>query len=656
MELPRSGCLLLTIVVMAARRLSAAEVLRHSSLDCSSTRNKVSGAASCSPIQCNFNVEPDCEINSPPPPIDHKALLAELTCKQCQQATHGMCTRPAYHLRVAHGHIYAAYCNDEFMVIHSDSLPRRHTLNKIPQPPRMPDRTDLECRVRMRREQIQVFKVPLYPSYLADPASNNIPAPLPMAMTQNMPRAGAIGVAVDGLAMATNYNENGLYQWTSCSLDQCNGRVEDRFDYKYHGDPFGPGCLYGIDDYRGEHPPLIGWALDGYAIYGRYIEEGRQAVGVHEWLDECGGHTHPLTQFDESGQGADVDTYHYHTSVEIDVDGTLEGTAGGPFKYNAYKLGPGRCFRGAINAIPNFWDASGERANYDRRDDGNSTTPILSAANANDFEQLRPCCGMVHYYAKPGFPINGAGENAPYPPYPPPIPLPPYPPAPPSPPPDLTDDLIGIGMASGAGVSLLICCACCCYLYRRYDGTPEWRGGMDKTNREKRRDQTQSPAPGGPTAQKGAPHGSLIPFPSGHAMPPDHPYLAGQGGWSQGPPLPHQRIPPHEYEMEHQKLWTRDELVRRNHEWQHWQQWQLSQHGAHQPQYPPPNSQPTPPYHHEQLAGDPRHPPGRWRKGPPLPSPGSQHREWHHQAYHNGELGQDAYSWNRRQQPGHYRV
>ena len=64
MELPRSGRLLLTIVVMAARRLFAAEVLRHSSLDCSNTRNKVSGAASCSPIQCNFNVEPDCEINT----------------------------------------------------------------------------------------------------------------------------------------------------------------------------------------------------------------------------------------------------------------------------------------------------------------------------------------------------------------------------------------------------------------------------------------------------------------------------------------------------------------------------------------------------------------------------------------------------------------
>lgn len=649
------------------------EQLRHSNLACSSTPNKYSGKHSCSPIQCNFNTDPDCAIDTPPPLIDHHALLAELTCKQCPagQATHGACMRLADHLKVSLGHVTAAFCNDEFMVVQSDGLPHVHTMDNIPQPPTLPNSsTGQQCRVRALRDQMHIFKIPVNPTYLSNPAVSVIPNALPLAMAHNMPRAGAIGLAADGLAMATNYNENGLYQWTSCSLDMCNGRIEGRLDYKYHGDPFGPGCLYSESDYSGEHPPLIGWALDGFAIYGRYLEEGNFALGVHDWLDECGGHTHALAGFDADGAGTYTPTYHYHASVEIDIDGTLEGTAGGPFKFNAYKLAPSACFRGAINAIPSFWEASGERSNYDRRDaDHNTSTPILSTAN--DFEQLRPCCGMQHYYVKSGYEINGAAANAPYPPYPPPIPLPPTNPWPPFPPPDLTDDLIGIGMASGAIVSCLICCAFCCYLNRRYDGTPEWRGGMDIDLRRQRKEAGDDGAameyrssPTGPACAAGGGMVEMGPWAwhrDSGAPPHDVPIHPSRRRL--GPPVYHRyptRPPPiHEEweEWEQQKLWGRDELARRDHEWRDWYVWEQWQQWR-QKHPPRPRAWPL---QRQQLHFPPRPHCSDSHVPPPPPHahvPQVRQCNWHHavsSTSHRQGVMVDEH-WDRKQTPGHYRV
>ena len=51
------------------------------------------------------------------------------------------------------------------------------------------------------------------------------------------------------------------------------------------GDPFGTHCLYNASKvfYASPtvHPPQIGWALDGYSIYGRHISSsnlGRRAI------------------------------------------------------------------------------------------------------------------------------------------------------------------------------------------------------------------------------------------------------------------------------------------------------------------------------------------------------------------------------------------
>ena len=60
----------------------------------------------------------------------------------------------------------------------------------------------------------------------------------------------------------------------------------------YHGDPFGPQCMYSASNYANTsaHPPLIGYGADGYPIFGRHLSIS--APGYNISLDECGGHSH----------------------------------------------------------------------------------------------------------------------------------------------------------------------------------------------------------------------------------------------------------------------------------------------------------------------------------------------------------------------------
>ena len=62
--------------------------------------------------------------------------------------------------------------------------------------------------------------------------------------------------------------------------------------------------MYNQSDYptTSSHPPLIGFGLDGFSIYGRYLSVS--APGASIALDLCGGHSH------------DPYGYHYHTEVK----------------------------------------------------------------------------------------------------------------------------------------------------------------------------------------------------------------------------------------------------------------------------------------------------------------------------------------------------
>jgi hypothetical protein len=58
-----------------------------------------------------------------------------------------------------------------------------------------------------------------------------------------------------------NWRENAVI--AEVGVDQCNGHPEGRGMYHYHANPV---CLY--KETEGQHSPIIGFAFDGFPIYG----------------------------------------------------------------------------------------------------------------------------------------------------------------------------------------------------------------------------------------------------------------------------------------------------------------------------------------------------------------------------------------------------
>ena len=124
-----------------------AELLKFSAEHCDSQTNLITGRPTCSPQRCNNNVEDSCSFRPLESALDHAAYLAQLDCRPCQQAMHGVCMRLANHLRGT-GHVRAAYCNDAFLLILSDGVPVTMTLSHVPQPAHIRINNHSSCRVR----------------------------------------------------------------------------------------------------------------------------------------------------------------------------------------------------------------------------------------------------------------------------------------------------------------------------------------------------------------------------------------------------------------------------------------------------------------------------------------------------------------------------
>lgn len=87
--------------------------------------------------------------------------------------------------------------------------------------------------------------------------------------------------------------------------DKCQGHPEGNGQYHYHSLT---SCLE--DDHaEGTHSALMGYALDGFGLYGHYGENGD--LLTNEDLDECHGHTHEIMW-----EGQLVEMYHYHATYE----------------------------------------------------------------------------------------------------------------------------------------------------------------------------------------------------------------------------------------------------------------------------------------------------------------------------------------------------
>jgi hypothetical protein len=120
--------------------------------------------------------------------------------------------------------------------------------------------------------------------------------PVPVKEAIEIRGRGNTGVALNGvllgppapLAMILSSHSLGVF-------DKCGAHANPHEGYHYHA---ANGCSeVGIQ--KDGHPPMIGYALDGFAIYAKADKNSIEAEG----LDECGGQTDA------------VRGYHYHASA-----------------------------------------------------------------------------------------------------------------------------------------------------------------------------------------------------------------------------------------------------------------------------------------------------------------------------------------------------
>lgn len=126
---------------------------------------------------------------------------------------------------------------------------------------------------------------------------------------------GEVGIALDGVPIFDGFDAGGRDAVAWEVQDACHGHPQRSGVYHYHD--VSP-CL---DDAGTGHSALVGYAYDGFGIFGRRGEAGAELTNAD--LDECHGHTH-MIEWD----GAEVEMYHYHATAEFPYTvGCFRGTS-----------------------------------------------------------------------------------------------------------------------------------------------------------------------------------------------------------------------------------------------------------------------------------------------------------------------------------------
>jgi len=114
---------------------------------------------------------------------------------------------------------------------------------------------------------------------------------------------GPIAVAINGVMIYNPTQQSGIYDhdhdpYLIGELDTCGGHSGRADDYHYH---IAPNCIIDeLSEAVSDYAQPIGYAMDGYPIFGYFNPDGSEPTA----LDECGG------EFDENGN------YHYHAQYE----------------------------------------------------------------------------------------------------------------------------------------------------------------------------------------------------------------------------------------------------------------------------------------------------------------------------------------------------
>lgn len=156
------------------------------------------------------------------------------------------------------------------MIVESDGIPN-HKTAKYPN----------KDNPNTIQKQKYRFQIPLHPKVAEKPTATPF---------------GPIGVALNGIPFYNQYNREGEDAVRLEVFDSCCGHPDPGGRYHYHKFPV---CVKSpFKDTPGKHSPLVGYAFDGYGIYGPRSDGGKPPTD----LDECNGHSD-----DERG-------YHYHAT------------------------------------------------------------------------------------------------------------------------------------------------------------------------------------------------------------------------------------------------------------------------------------------------------------------------------------------------------
>jgi hypothetical protein len=153
---------------------------------------------------------------------------------------------------------------------------------------------------------------------------------------------GIVGVLKSGVLLFSPTDAGGRDAVAYEVQDECDGHPNPS-GYHYHS---ASDCV--LEDLdtgdTDEHSSLIGYALDGFGIYGTRGEDGQELTSAD--LDECHGHTHEV-----KFNGKVQEIYHYHATIDYPyVVGCYKGTAASDtFAGGGGQGGPGGQQGGAQN-------------------------------------------------------------------------------------------------------------------------------------------------------------------------------------------------------------------------------------------------------------------------------------------------------------------
>jgi phosphatidylethanolamine-binding protein (PEBP) family uncharacterized protein len=202
----------------------------------------------------------------PPPPTRPTAAAPVVSTSTVTSAgPNEACAHIANSLKASTTGVATVECDDTYAYVAADGLATHTMMDGI-------IASNLQVPIAQKFFGTNAWKIPLKPA---------------IAATTTTADDGPIGIAINGVPIFNPCKQGGCQNGDTKvqgELDVCNGHAGRADDYHYHA---APTCLMAGQpaSYWDTHP--LGWALDGFAIFGYNDADGHVASRD----DVCGGNT-----------------------------------------------------------------------------------------------------------------------------------------------------------------------------------------------------------------------------------------------------------------------------------------------------------------------------------------------------------------------------